>query len=274
MPVFITHKYRAIFVHLQRTGGNSIQKVFETHDPGLIETIAPHPSHKRTKHCYVSDIAAAVDPQLFRDYTKFAVVRDPLERLVSWYAHLTEAPNPGDLGLKIVGGSYAMNLYQRGIAALAGHWRLTLAYRRAWARLAQVLQPGSPLEVALRFEKIGAEVMDEVKRLAPNFDAFVRLPREHPGGAFERFYTNQVDYLSAQVPFDGSSPLLVDHVLRFETLSDDFAALAARLDFPGRLPHVNASRRDLANAAAVSPSTREAIARRFARDYETFGYPI
>lgn len=48
--MFISHKYQALFVHIQRTGGNSIQKIFEEADPDLIDTIAVDPAKKRTKH--------------------------------------------------------------------------------------------------------------------------------------------------------------------------------------------------------------------------------
>ncbi len=269
--MFISHKYKAIFVHIQRTGGNSIQKIFESHDSALIETIAPHPSHQRTKHCYIADIAAVAPPQLLRDYTKFAVVRNPFERMVSWYAHFQDRGNSEDQGIKIGGESFAMNLYNRGLVALAGRTALTLAYRRAWARLYSALRPGSPEEVAFRFEAIGADVMHEVNRLAPSFDDFVRLPRKHPGGAFERFYANQLNYLCAD-PRSDESPLLVDRVLRFETLPADFAALAEQLGFPGRLPHVNASSRGKHYRESYTPAARDAIAARFARDCEHFGY--
>lgn len=270
--MFISHKYKAIFVHIQRTGGNSIQKIFEAHDPALIETIAPHPSHQRTKHCYIADIAAVVDPEILRDYTKFAVVRNPFDRMVSWYAHFQDGGNSEDQGIKVGGDSRTMRLYERGLAIVtARRPALVLAYRRAWARLFGALRPGSPEEVALRFEAIGAQVMHEVNRLAPTFDDFVRLPRDHPGGAFARLHTDQIDYLSA----DPGSPsaLLVDHVLRFESLPADFAALADRLGFPGRLPHVNASRRSPHHYRdSYTPTTRDAVARRFARDCEQFGY--
>lgn len=41
---------------------------------------------KRLKHCFISDIHGAVEAELFSSYTKFAVVRNPFDRLFSWYA--------------------------------------------------------------------------------------------------------------------------------------------------------------------------------------------
>lgn len=83
--MFISHRYQVIFVHIQRTGGNSINKIFQEHDPDLVEIVPIAPEKKRTRHCYLTDIKAAVDADTFQHYTKFATVRNPFDRFVSWY---------------------------------------------------------------------------------------------------------------------------------------------------------------------------------------------
>lgn len=264
--MFISHKYRAIFIHIQRTGGNSIQQIFEEHDPDLVETIPIAPSRARTKHCHAADIEETIDPATFRGYTKFCVVRNPFERIVSWYAHFKDDHNPEDAAIK-VDASPLMRAYERGRSALAGRPALARAYTSAWTRALRLFHAGSPEEVALRFEAIGDRVKREVNRHAATFDQFVALPRDHPGGLFERLYVNQIDYVS----HDGR--LLVDRILRFEDLTADFAALAEQLGFSGRLPHRNASRgRGRHYREWFSPQARDEIARRFARDCEHFGY--
>jgi Sulfotransferase family len=264
--VFISHKYRAIFVHIQRTGGNSVQKIFEQNDPGLVETIAIAPAANRTKHCYATDLAAAVDRDVFAGYTKFCVVRNPFDRMVSWYAHFQDGGNREDAGVKPTRDSRVLQVFHRGRVALAGRPALLRAYTRAWAGMFRAIAPGSPAEVSLRFEAIGERVMGEVNRHAPDFTAFVQLPRDHPGGVFERLHVNQLDYVS------GPDGLLIDRVLRFESLAGDFAALAQALGFPGRLPHLNASSRHPPYREWYTPATREAVASRFARDCAHFGY--
>ncbi len=82
--MFISHRYQAIFVHIQRTGGNAIQKAFEVQDPDLVQTIPVAPEKQRTKHCFATDIREAVGDELFGRYTKFCVVRNPFDRMVSW----------------------------------------------------------------------------------------------------------------------------------------------------------------------------------------------
>lgn len=83
--MFISHRYKVIFVHIQRTGGNSINRIFQEYDSDLIEIVPIAPEKQRTRHCYLTDIKAAIDLDTFRCYTKFATVRNPFDRFVSWY---------------------------------------------------------------------------------------------------------------------------------------------------------------------------------------------
>lgn len=84
--MLISHSYRVIFVHIQRTGGNSIRRVFNEMDSNAIQQL-PIPTNKnRLKHCFLSDIQTALDSEIFSTYTKFAVVRNPFDRLFSWYS--------------------------------------------------------------------------------------------------------------------------------------------------------------------------------------------
>jgi len=65
--------------------------------------------------------------------------------------------------------------------------------------------------------------------------------------------------------------VIIDEVLRFETIESDFAALAARLGLEVRLPHVNKSDRgDYRDM--YGPAEREIAGRIFARDLELLGY--
>lgn len=233
--MFISHRYKAIFVHIQRTGGNSVAKIFAQNDPELVETIPVDPSKNRTKHAWIADIRAAIGDDIFTRYTKFCVVRNPFERIVSWYAHLKNPLNEGD---KPVGVTNSPDDQARKAAE----------------------------EFALRFEAIGERVKRAVNENASSFDEFVMLPRDHPDGFFERFYANQLDYIS----IDGE--VVVDAVLRFEDLNKDFAALAGRIGLPASLPHINASSRDSDYRKYYSEKTRAIIAERFHRDCERWGY--
>jgi hypothetical protein len=66
-----SHRYRSIFIHIPKNGGTSIKKVLDLTGGG-------HPTWREYADNY---------PQVWRDYTSFAVVRNPWDRAVSAYFH-------------------------------------------------------------------------------------------------------------------------------------------------------------------------------------------
>src|SRR5215469_1591210 len=66
----INHQYRCIFIHIPRTGGKSVQRFFGTN---------------WQDHKDISRYAEELGSQTFSTYYKFAVVRNPWDRLVSDY---------------------------------------------------------------------------------------------------------------------------------------------------------------------------------------------
>jgi hypothetical protein len=71
----ISERHRFIFVHINKTGGTSIEKVFEpTADARDV----------RHKHASLADYRKEY-PRAFREYFKFAFVRNPWDWLVSRY---------------------------------------------------------------------------------------------------------------------------------------------------------------------------------------------
>lgn len=109
--MFISHKYKVIFVHIQRTGGTSILKAFEALDPDLVKILPFNPAQKRTKHCFASDIQALIDEEIFTTYTKFSVVRNPFDRMVSWYLMLKQGMGEGDRNPKLNDQATSVGFY-------------------------------------------------------------------------------------------------------------------------------------------------------------------
>jgi hypothetical protein len=70
--MIINHKYKFIFIHIQKTAGTSITNSLYN----LPETENLHHSH--------SMINLLVDDE-YEDYFKFCFVRNPFDRLISWY---------------------------------------------------------------------------------------------------------------------------------------------------------------------------------------------
>lgn len=75
---------------------------------------------------------------------------------------------------------------------------------------------------------------------------------------------------------DGEGQLMVDRILRFETLAADWARLVADIGLPGlELLHVNRTRAKSDRkpfAAYYTPDTEEAVRRLYRRDFALFGY--
>lgn len=70
---------------------------------------------------------------------------------------------------------------------------------------------------------------------------------------------------------DGDGKLIVDEILRFETLAEQFNVLAERLGLPAELPRSNVSAP--VDYRALYDEEAKAIVRRlYVRDFERFGY--
>lgn len=90
----IFHRYRAIFFHVGKTAGTSIEQMIAPgeRDPfvanrdemyGYDETLNAYLHHATCKA--TRDI---VDPEIFASYFKFAIVRNPFTRMISAYYYL------------------------------------------------------------------------------------------------------------------------------------------------------------------------------------------
>jgi len=218
--MFISHKYKVIFIHIQKTGGSSIHKLFEQLDVGLMTRIPIDSSKKRPKHCFASDIEEVIGSEVFGSYIKFCVIRNPFDRLVSWY------------------------------------WMLKL----------RSFEEENPDVIETEGDKVNFALIDELNNNVRDFAEFVSLPSHHENGLFERFFFNQLDYIS------NDSGIIVDRILRFENLHSDFTVFAEALGLQGQLPLMNKTPRDADYRTYYNETTRQLIAERFQRDLEYFNY--
>jgi chondroitin 4-sulfotransferase 11 len=80
----INHKYRAVFVRVARTASTTFEKTFKDQDAEFVHVPAqdyPHdPNHLSAQHIM------SATPET-KNYFKFAVVRNPYDRLVSGYRY-------------------------------------------------------------------------------------------------------------------------------------------------------------------------------------------
>lgn len=97
--VMICHQYSCIFIHIPKCAGQSVERIFldavglnwTTRAPLLLrindrpELGPPHLAHL-TARDYVA--CKYVTPQQFESYFKFAIVRNPWDRMISFYKYL------------------------------------------------------------------------------------------------------------------------------------------------------------------------------------------
>lgn len=89
----ISHRHQAIFVHIPKTGGTSIEAALGMHGSRQDIGIVPYPNQeidrehlygRGLQHLTVEGLQAELgDEAMFRTYFKFSIVRNPWDRLVS-----------------------------------------------------------------------------------------------------------------------------------------------------------------------------------------------
>ncbi len=95
MPV--SHKHKVIFIHIPKTAGTSVEFVFGMHDELQDIGIRPYLNQKKNlnmlfgkelQHLKAKKIKKIIGPETFNEYYKFSIVRNPYDRLVSYFAWL------------------------------------------------------------------------------------------------------------------------------------------------------------------------------------------
>lgn len=97
--MILSHRHRFIFFAIPKTGTHAIrfalrQHLGETDEEQVqlfVQKAMPYPDIARIRHGHIrwGEIRAAVSPETWAGYFKFAVVRNPWERFVSYCAFMT-----------------------------------------------------------------------------------------------------------------------------------------------------------------------------------------
>jgi chondroitin 4-sulfotransferase 11 len=93
--MIVSAKAKCIFVHIQKTGGASIESLLLRHDP------AATTAHEGRRHLTARDMRALVPVAVWSESYKFAFVRNPWDRLVSWYHMCMQVPTPNPFSVYI-----------------------------------------------------------------------------------------------------------------------------------------------------------------------------
>lgn len=103
----ISSQKRFLFVHIPRAAGNSIQSVLGRYSDDEIVALRGeqdgierfglrNPSYKIRKHSTLAEYRAALGEEKFRDFYKFTCVRNPWDRMISYYFRPTRQAQTWD----------------------------------------------------------------------------------------------------------------------------------------------------------------------------------
>jgi len=82
----ISHKHKCIFVHISKTGGTSLEHVlFKSEDTDIAGMLTNNNNLDFPGKHYSAIEYREANPDIFNEYFKFAIVRNPWDRLVSNY---------------------------------------------------------------------------------------------------------------------------------------------------------------------------------------------
>lgn len=168
--MIINHNYRFIFLHVPKTAGTSITNYLSsftgwndielggTHYGEQIQEIYGR-RFKLNKHSTAKQIRAIVGEDLWRGYFKFAVVRHPLDRLVSAYLFYRKWDHPSTDAVRALSG-FEEFVHSEFFAADRRN-----ATRPAGSQTAFLWDGGLAVDLVCRFESLTDDMARVASRL-------------------------------------------------------------------------------------------------------------
>jgi len=236
----ISHKHKAILVHIPKTGGTSIEAALEMHGTVSDIGIVPYKRQRRDyrhlfcagmQHYTISEIRDCLALSRFSDYSKFGSAKHLLDRFVRIFDQSSDTK-----GRQIFDAYFKFgvvrNPYSRLVSGFAwrdGNWHKSV-------------QPGKT-DFTKYVESIRSRSL---------FKKDVHLMPQH-------------EFLE----LDGT--IGVDQVLRLENLGDDFRELCNHLNVSLELPKRMVSKHKDA-VEYYDDHSRSIVFEIYKKDFELFGY--
>jgi len=94
MPII--HDHKIIFIHIPKTGGTSIESCFNMKMLNKKNMYGTYNKQEFT-HFTAKDIKASIDENIWKEYTKFTIIRNPYDKMISEWkrivGNLKDEPN-------------------------------------------------------------------------------------------------------------------------------------------------------------------------------------
>jgi hypothetical protein len=181
-----------VFIHIQKTGGSSIEAALASVTPdaiGRFDSLPAASDPGKSRHLFASDLQNFLDEEVWNSCYKFAFTRNPWARLVSWYNMCIERPT-----------NRFMRLVKEQTNTFEEFLNLSdrLTEKTRWNQADYVTDSSGRLIVDFvgRFEKL-TEGFGTVCR---HLQVDLKLPHKNRGSAvdYRAFYTAQTRRLVAE----------------------------------------------------------------------------
>jgi hypothetical protein len=179
----ILEDYKLLFIHIPRTGGTSVEKFFEFKSHDNLLSGRP-PTVYNGQHFTLSEYAEKINVE---KYFKFTIVRNPWDRLLSWYlwsyADLIYFQYMSEKGQYVsTGKNNRMRAWLRGKNLLDEKnnnftdQKFFLKFKTAFSAFIQKLEASSDLELDVQYDNLcktenrlcGRWIMPQVRWLEMN----------------------------------------------------------------------------------------------------------
>jgi len=244
----IIHPYKAIFVHIPKTGGTSVSKVMRkcAGDNRLPkEQRDAKQAWKSLKHSTIQNYEKKCPhPQLFKEYFKFAFVRNPWDLTFSLYNYLWRG-----------GAAWPKRWREKP-------WRWKNLSSNHWSRRREP----RPHERDHRISCVTPKFLEW------SFEEWIKSELfliSSPAAQWcKKCNQNQIDWL-----LDKNDKVNVDFVGKFENFQKDFNHVCDEIGMPQQqIPHVNRGPKREHYSKYYNNETQQIVAEKYAKDIEYFEY--
>jgi len=179
--MLISRKYHLIFIHIQKTAGTSVSEFLLSNLMAM---------QNGGKHEYAHEVMSRIPEEIWQDCFKFSIVRNPWDRLASWYQHInkyhsTVGENPFFDYLMSVGDTFE-SFVLHGDKTIATPWGDRNLFTNQLDQLS--LEGQLLVDFVGKFESLGSDwkyILDKIGYTGQvNLPHVNAIPRQHYRGLY------------------------------------------------------------------------------------------